>query len=172
MNRKQKESLVADLHQAFSGASMVLVTRNSGLSVAQATQLRNDVRNAGGKYKVAKNRLVARAVEGTEYADLLPMFTGPTAIAWSDEPVEVTKAIVDFAKKNEKLEVAGASFDGQILDAQAVNTLASLPSLDELRARFIRLIQTPATRIASVTQAPASKLARVFDAYSKSGEAA
>ncbi|MCP1241021.1 50S ribosomal protein L10 [Acetobacter lambici] len=172
MDRTEKKALVASLAAVFAETSMVVVTRNNGLTVADVTDLRRKVRAAGADYKVAKNRLATLALDGTQFSGIAPLLTGPTALAWADEPVSVAKVIVEFAKTNDKLELLGGSLGSQVLDAAGIKALAELPSLDTLRAQLVGLISTPATRIASVVQAPAGQLARVFGAYAKTGEAA
>jgi large subunit ribosomal protein L10 len=170
VDRTQKQNLVASLKVLFEGVNLVVITRQSGLTVAESTKLRRQMREAGASFKVAKNRLARLALEGTKFAELGPMFTGPTAIAASQDPV--AKVIVDFAKTNEKLVVVGGSLDGQALDVDAVKSLAALPSLDELRAKLVGMLQTPATRVARVLNAPAGQVARVIAAYAEKGEAA
>ena len=144
---------------------MVVVTRNLGLTVAQSTALRIKMRDAGASYKVAKNRLALIALEGTAYAPISNLLTGPTALATSTDPVAAAKVAVDFAKTNDRFEIVGGAMGDTILDVNGVKALAELPSLDELRARIVGLIQAPATKIAQVVNAPAAKLARVFGAY-------
>ena len=165
MDRAQKREAVAQLKQTFTETNVVVITRNLGLSVAQSTDLRNRMRDAGARYKVAKNRLALIALEGTPYAPISDLLTGPTAIATSTDPVAAAKAAVDFAKTNDKLEIVGGAMGQTLLDAEGVKALAALPSLDELRAKLVGLIQAPGTKIAQVVNAPAAKLARVFGAY-------
>jgi large subunit ribosomal protein L10 len=172
LDRTEKREFVAGLNAALAEVSMVVVTQNRGLSVAEATDLRRRMRAAGATFKVAKNRLAHLAVDGTRFADLKPMLKGPTALAWSKDPVAVAKAAVDFAKANEKLVLIGGALGTQTLTADGVRTLAELPSLETLRARLLGMLQTPATRLAGVVQAPASQLARVFGAYATRDEAA
>ncbi|MEE9195958.1 MAG: 50S ribosomal protein L10 [Alphaproteobacteria bacterium] len=172
MDRAQKEELVATLHQTFDAANLLVVTHQSGLTVAEVSQLRRNMSDAGAQYKVTKNRLARRALEGTKFQALQPLFTGPTAIAFSDDPVAAAKVCVGFAKKNGKLTIVGGALDGEELDTGQINALAKLPSLDELRAMLIGLLQAPATKLAGVTQAPAGQLARVFGAYGSKEEAA
>jgi large subunit ribosomal protein L10 len=167
MDRSQKAESVASLSATFQEVGVVVVTRNLGMSVAQSTVLRGKVRDAGATYKVAKNRLAKLAIKDTNYAGIDEMFTGPTAIATSVDPVAAAKAIVDFAKTNDKLEIVGGSMGTQVLTAEGIQALASLPSLDELRAKLIGLVQAPATKIAQLSTAPAAKLARVFAAYAE-----
>jgi large subunit ribosomal protein L10 len=130
------------------------------------------MRAAGATFKVAKNRLAHLAVDGTRFEDLKPMLKGPTALAWSKDPVAAAKVAVEFAKTNEKFVVIGGALGTQALDASGIKALAELPSLDTLRAKLVGMIQTPATRIAGVIQAPAGNLARVFGAYARKDEAA
>ncbi|GAO54146.1 MULTISPECIES: 50S ribosomal protein L10 [unclassified Novosphingobium] len=167
MDRSQKAESVAFLNSVFSEAGAVVITRNLGMTVAQSTALRTKIREAGATYKVAKNRLAKLAVAGTDYEGIGDFFTGPTAIAASADPVAAAKAVIEFAKTTDKIEIVGGAMGGQILDAEGVKALASMPSLDELRAKLIGLIQAPATKIAQLTTAPAAKLARVFGAYAK-----
>lgn len=172
MNRTQKEEMVASLHKTFDDATLVVVTRYTGLTVAEMSQLRGQMRKAGASFKVTKNRLTRRALEGTRYKTLDSLFTGPTAIAYSDDPVAAARATIDFAKTNEKLVVLGGALGDKQLDLAGVSALASLPSLKELRGMLVGMLQTPATRIAGVLQAPAGQIARVLSARAKSGAAA
>lgn len=172
MDRTEKENLVASLKGLFEGANLVVITRQSGLTVAESTKLRHQMREAGASFKVTKNRLARLALEGTKFAELAPMFTGPTAVATSTDPVAAAKVAVTFAKENEKLVLVGGALDGKVLGVEDVKSLASLPSLDELRARLVGMLQTPATRIARVLNAPAGQVARVLAAYAEKGEAA
>ena len=174
VDRIEKREFVAELSAVFAETSMVVVTRNAGLTVADVTDLRRKMRAAGVSFKVAKNRLALLALNGTRFDGLAPMLTGPTAIAWSKDPVAVAKAAVDFAKTNDKLVLVGGALGNQVLDASGLKALAELPSLDSLRAKLLGLLNAPATKVAGVVQAPAAQLARVFAAYadSKKGEAA
>lgn len=172
MDRSEKSSLVSSLHERFGAATLVVITRQSGLTVAESTDLRRKMLKAGASYKVAKNRLTRLALEGTKFTGLAPMFTGPTAIATSSDPVAAAKVAVEFAKTNEKLEIVGGALNDKILDADGVKALATLPSLDTLRGKLLGMLQTPATRIAGVLQAPAGQLARVLRAKADKGEAA
>ncbi len=165
MDRSQKTEAVAQLNAVFNEVGVVVVTRNLGLSVAQSTQLRAKLREAGASYKVAKNRLAKLALEDTQYTGLDEYLSGPTALAYSVDPVAAAKAAVDFAKSNDRLEIVGGSMGGQMLDEAGVRSLASMPSLDELRGKLVGLVNAPATKIAQVVNAPAAKLARVFGAY-------
>jgi len=163
----EKREFVASLASVFSDTSMVVVTRNEGLTVAEVTDLRRRMRTAGANFKVAKNRLAMLALDGTRFDGIKPMLKGPTALAWSADPVAVAKAAVEFAKTNEKLVLVGGSLGTQTLDVSGVKALAELPSLDALRAKLVGMLQTPATRVAAVLAAPASQLARVFGAYAR-----
>jgi large subunit ribosomal protein L10 len=165
MDRSQKADAVAELSEVFGRVGVVVVTRNLGMSVAQSTDLRTKMRDAGATYKVAKNRLAKLAVNDTSYAGLGEYLTGPTGLAWSEDPVAAAKAAVDFAKTNDKLEIVGGSMGSQVLDEAGIRALASMPSLDELRAKLIGLVNAPATKVVQLVNAPASKLARVFGAY-------
>ena len=167
MDRSQKAESVASLNAVFNEVGVVVVTRNLGLTVAQSTQLRTKIREAGASYKVAKNRLAKLAIQNTDYAGIGDLLTGPTAIAASVDPVAAAKVVVEFAKTNDQLEIVGGSMGSQVLTPEGVKALASMPSLDELRAKLIGLVQAPATKIAQLTTAPAAKLARVFGAYAK-----
>jgi large subunit ribosomal protein L10 len=165
MDRTQKRDFVAGLAQVFAETSMVVVTRYQGLTVAEATDLRRRMRSAGATFKVAKNRLASRALEGTPFAALAPMLKGPTALAWAHDPVAVAKAAIDYSKANEKLVVVGGALGTRMLDQAGVRALADLPSLDQLRAGLIGMLSTPATRVAGVLAAPAGQIARVIGAY-------
>ena len=167
MDRSQKAESVASLNAVFNEVGVVVITRNLGLTVAQSTQLRTKIREAGASYKVAKNRLAKLAIQNTDYAGIGDLLTGPTAIAASVDPVAAAKVVVEFAKTNDKLEIVGGSMGSQVLTPDGVKALASMPSLDELRAKLIGLVQAPATKIAQLSTAPAAKLARVFGAYAK-----
>ena len=167
MERAQKQKLVETLHQVLADTTCVVVTHQSGLSVAEVTQLRRQVRSAGAGYRVTKNRLARRALAGTAFEPLSPLFTGPTAIAFSRDPVAAAKVVVEYANRNNKLTIIGGGLAGRQIDAAEVKELALLPSLDILRARLVGLIQTPATRLAGVLQAPAGQIARVVFAHAE-----
>ena len=170
LDRTEKREFVASLASVFAETSLVVVTRNNGLNVAEATELRRRMRAAGVSYKVAKNRLASLALDGTRFDGIAPLLKGPTALAWSRDPVAAAKAAVEFAKTNEKFVVIGGALGLQTLDASGVQALAELPSLDALRAKLLGLIQAPATKVAGVLAAPAGQLARVFGAYAKKDE--
>lgn len=170
VDRTEKAAFVKALQAVFADTSFVLVSQNKGLTVADATTLRRRMRDAGATYKVAKNRLTAIALDGTSFQGITPLLKGPTALAWSRDPVAVAKTAVEFAKANDKFVILGGALGKQTLNADGVKALAELPSLETLRAQLLGLLQTPATRIAGVLQAPGSQLARVFSAYAKRDE--
>lgn len=172
MDRKQKSELVASLHEKFLGAGLMVVTHNMGLTVAEVTALRRKIREAGASFKVTKNRLTRLALAGTKFEGLGQYLNGPTAIAYSADPVAAARVVVDFAKTNEKLVILGGALGNSELNVEGVNALATLPSLDELRGKLLGMLQTPATRIAGVLQAPGGQVARVLSAYAKKDEAA
>ncbi|MEQ8165889.1 MAG: 50S ribosomal protein L10 [Alphaproteobacteria bacterium] len=172
MNRSEKGELVGSLKNIFEGAKLVVVTHQQGLSVAEVTDLRARMRDAGAGFKVTKNRLTRLALDGSKFAHLTDFFKGPTAIAYSADPVAAAKVAAKFAKENDKLVILGGALDEQTLDASGVSALAELPSLDELRGKIVGMIATPATRLATLAQAPASQVARVLSAYAQQGEAA
>jgi len=165
MDRSQKTDAVAQLNNVFNEAGVVVVTRNLGLTVAESTDLRAKMREAGATYQVAKNRLAKIALKDTDYAGIEEYLNGPTALAYSADPVAAAKAVVEFAKTNDRIEVVDGSMGSQVLDEAGVRSLASMPSLDELRGKLVGLVNAPATKIAQVVNAPANKLARVFGAY-------
>lgn len=169
MDRLQKEALVAELHDLFANAGVVVVAQYSGLTVAEMTAMRVKMREAGASFKVTKNRLARLALEGTDYGSLSDKLKGPVGIAYSDDPVVAPKVVTEYAKANDKLIVLGGAMGETELDADGVKSLASLPSLDELRGKLVGLIQAPATKVAGVLQAPASQLARVLSAKAEQG---
>jgi len=167
VDRAQKQQVVDTLRQDLTETVCVVVTHQTGLTVAEVTQLRRQVRGAGAQYRVTKNRLARRALEGTPFEPLSALFTGPTAVALSRDPVAAAKAVVEFANRNEKLTIIGGGLSGQALDPAGIRALATLPSLDELRGRIVGLLQAPATRVATVLQAPAAQVARVLAAFAE-----
>ena len=170
MERLKKEEIVDALRRIFESTNLVVVTQFSGLSVAEASHLRRQMRAAGATFRVTKNRLVKRAVEGTSFAPLADLFSGSSAIAYSDDPVAAAKVAVTYAKNNDKLIIVGGALGGTALDRREVRSLAELPSLDALRARLIGVLNAPATKIAAVLSAPGGQLARVLNAYSEQGD--
>ncbi len=171
MDRAQKSEVVTALNEVFSNTGVIVVAHYSGLSVTEMTDFRRRAREAGAQVKVAKNRLAKLALEGTEVSGISDLFTGPTCITYSDDLVAAPKAAVNFAKDNEKLVILGGSMGATALDLDSVKSLASLPSLDELRGMLAGLLQAPAGKIARVLNAPAGKLARVFSAKANQSEA-
>lgn len=167
MDRQKKQETVKILKGHFSDAAVIVVAHYSGLTVAEMTNLRKKARKLDTSFIVIKNKLAKIAAEGTQYEALKEYFTGPTAIAFSNDPVSAAKVVVDFAKDNEKLVILGGAIADQAMNAQAVKSLAKLPSLDELRATLVGLLNTPAQRIVGVLQAPARQVAGVINAYSK-----
>ncbi len=165
MDRTEKREFVSQLAQVFAETSMVVVTQNKGMTVAEVTKLRRAMRAAGANYKVAKNRLALLALDGTKFDGIAPLLKGPTALAWSRDAVAVSKAAVEFAKTSEKFVVLGGALGAQTLNVEGIKALSELPSLDTLRAGLLGMLQTPATRIAGVVQAPAGQLARVLAAF-------
>src|SRR5688572_4552292 len=165
MDRSQKAESVAALNAVFNEVGLVVVTRNLGLTVAQSTALRGKMRDAGASYKVSKNRLAKLALKDTQYEGLEEHLVGPIALAWSTDPIAAAKAAVEFAKTNDKLEIVGGAMGSTQLDAAGIKALASMPSLNELRATIVGLVNSPATKVAQLVNAPAAKLARVFGAY-------
>jgi len=172
VERAEKQEFVTALNGVLNDTGVVVVAHYAGLSVAQMTELRSKVRESGGSVKVAKNRLVKLALQGTELEHISDLFKGPTVIAYSDDPVAAPKAVSDFAKGNDKLVILGGALGSTNLNPDGVKALATMPSLDELRGKLIGLVQAPATKIAQVVNAPAGQLARVFGAYAKKDEAA
>ncbi len=167
MDRAQKAAAVAELNRTFSEVGVVVVTRNNGMTVAQSTTLRNKMRDAGATYKVSKNKLAKIALDGTDYGSIGDMLTGPVGLATSIDPVAAAKIAVEFAKTNDKFEIVGGAMGATPLDVAGVQALATLPSLDELRAKIVGLIVAPATKLATITQAPAAQIACVLSAYAE-----
>ena len=165
MDRSQKADLVDQLKQIFTETSVVVVTRNLGLSVAQSTDLRLKMRDAGAQFKVAKNRLALIALDGTRYQPIGDLLKGPTALATSGDPVAAAKVAVDFAKTTDRFEIVGGAMGDTVLDVDGIKALAALPSLDELRAKIVGLVQAPASKIARTVAEPGAQLARIFAAY-------
>ena len=165
MNRAEKQAWIDTTNEQANAAQIVIVAHYKGLTVAEMTELRRNIRAVGAGFKVTKNRLAHLAFAGTPYEKVVSLFKGPTALTYANDPVSAAKALSEFAKKQEKLVLLGGAFGETVLDKAAIQQLASLPSLDELRAKILAMLNTPATRIAGVLQAPAGQLARVFNAY-------
>ena len=172
MDRAEKREFVSELNEVFKASGSVVVASYSGVTVAQMNDLRSKMRASGGTVKVAKNRLAKIALQGTESEKINSLFKGQTLICYANDPMTAPKVASDFAKTNDKLVIIGGAMGITTLDAEGVKALATLPSLDELRARLVGMIQTPATRIAGIVQAPAAQLARLFSAYATKDEAA
>jgi large subunit ribosomal protein L10 len=172
VDRAAKQELVTELNGVFKASSVVIVAHYAGLTVADMQKLRMQMKQAGAKVKVAKNRLAKIALDGTDAAVVAPLLKGPTVIAYSGDPVAAPKVASDFAKTNEKFVILGGAMGKTALNPDGVKALAALPSLDELRAKLVGLVQAPATKIAQLVNAPAAKVARVIQAYADKGEAA
>jgi large subunit ribosomal protein L10 len=167
VDKAAKRELVGTLNSVFSETSVVVVAHYAGLTVADMQKLRSQMKQAGASVKVAKNRIAKIALEGTDVASIGTLLKGPTLLAYSSDPVAAAKVAVDFAKTNDKLVILGGAMGKTALNVDGVKALATMPSLDELRAKLVGLIQAPATKIAQLTTAPAAKLARVFGAYAE-----
>lgn len=172
MDRAQKHELVETMHETLENAGVIVVAHYAGMDVAEMTSLRRQMREAGGQVKVAKNRLMKIALKGTESEAISDLFTGQTMIAYSEDPIAAPKVTSTFAKDNDKLVILGGAMGTTVLDPAGVKSLASLPSLDELRGKIVGLLQAPAGKIAQVVNAPAGQLARVISAYSEKDNAA
>lgn len=172
MERAEKDALVSTLNGVFSDAGVVVVTHYSGLNVAELSELRRNMAEAGASFRVTKNRLAKRALEGTPASEITDLFTGPTAIGVSDDPVAAPRILAKFAKANDKLIIRGGIMGDTVLDETGVKALADLPSLDELRGKIVGMLNTPATRIAGVLAAPGGQIARVLAAKAEQGDAA
>lgn len=166
-NRKIKEDLVQSVKSIFNSSNIVIITHNKGLTVSKIKELRKSVKQLGGGHVVAKNTLVKIAMQDTKFAELSKLMVGPTAITYSSDVVGAAKSLCDFSKQSDKIDIVGGMMDGVYLTPDAVKTLASLPSLDELRSRLIGLIAAPATKIARILQTPGTQVARVISEYSK-----
>ena len=159
---------MARLKKVFAEARIVVVTHYSGLDVAEMNELRRNMRDAGAVFNVTKNRLTKLALEGSQYGALADLFSGPTAIAYSDDVLAAAKVAVRYAKDHQKLIVIGGAMGETVLDARGVAGLAALPSLDALRAKIVGLLKAPASAVAAVIQAPGGQIARVLGAYGAS----
>jgi len=172
VDRAGKRALVSDLNDAFKGAGSIVVAHYAGLTVAQLQTLRRQMKGQGATVKVTKNRLTKLALDGTGVADITPYLKGPTIIAYANDPVAAPKVATDYAKGHEKFVVLGGALRGTALNADGVKALATMPSLDELRAKIVGCIQAPATKLAGLLQAPGGQLARVIAAHARKSEAA
>ena len=165
MDRAQKQAQIGMLKDVFEQAGAVVVTHNLGLTVAEMTDLRLRLRKEGASFKIVKNTLVQKAIAGGDSEGVSDLFTGPIGIAYANDPVSAAKITSQFAKENDKLQIVGGVMGTVVLDQKGVSSLATLPSLDQLRGKLVGLLQAPATRIAGVLQAPAGAVARVIGAY-------
>jgi large subunit ribosomal protein L10 len=165
VERAEKAKVITALNEVFKDTGSVVVARYTGLTVAAMTAFRARMREAGGTVRVAKNRLAQRALDGTDISHLKGLLKGQTVLAYADDPVAAPKVAVEFAKGNEKLIILGGAMGKTNLDPNGVKALATLPSIDQLRAKIVGLIASPATRVAQIMAAPAGKLARVVKAY-------
>ena len=165
MDKLEKRDFVTSLSSDLAEAKLVVAVRQVGMTVTETQSLRRKMRESNAHYKVAKNTLIRLAVRGTPHESLDPHLKGPTALAYSSDPIVAAKIAYEYAKGNDKIEIICGVMESQFLDANAVQMLAMLPSLDQLRGKLVGLIQAPATKIAGVLQAPAGQLARVFSAY-------
>jgi large subunit ribosomal protein L10 len=172
VDRAAKRELVTSLHHVFKDAGLVVVAHYAGLTVAQMTDYRRRVKEAGGTVKVSKNRLAKLALRDTDVAGMAELLKGQTCLAYSRDPIAAAKAAVRYSKENDKLVILGGAMGTTVLDSKGVRALAELPSLDELRAQLIGLIQAPMAKIARVVKEPGGKLARVIQAKAAKGEAA
>jgi large subunit ribosomal protein L10 len=170
VKRSDKKEFVQKLKEEIDTSSSVIVAHYSGLTVVESEQLRAEMRANGAKFKVTKNRLTKLALEQTRFKAIADLFTGPTAIAYSDDPVAPAKVAVSFEKKLEKFKIIGGGYDGEKIDLEKINFLATLPSMDELRGKIVGLISAPAQKIASIMKEPAGQMARLVSAQSKSLE--
>ena len=172
MDRAKKKQLIDSLHAALADTQVVVVTHQTGMTVEEVTELRRQMRAAGANFRVTKNKLAQRSLDGTKFEGLKPLFKGPSAIAFSRDPVAAAKVAVAYSEKNDKLKLVAGALGDRALDIAGIKALASLPSLDQLRGKIVGLLQAPATKIAGVLQAPAGQLARVVAAHARSGKAA
>jgi len=169
VDRAAKKALISDLNAQFKDTGVIVVAHNTGMVAAQSADFRRRVREAGGKVKVAKNKLAALAVKGTDAEGITKYLKGPVILAFSKDPVAAAKAAVSYAKENDKLVILGGAMGKTVLDPGGVKALAELPSLDELRAKLIGLLNAPATKIARTVKEPGAKLARVIQAKASQG---
>lgn len=165
----EKAETVAAVHERFKSAKMAIVTEYRGLTVAQITRLRREVRQASGEYHVIKNTLVRRALKDTHYADLERLLEGPNGWVFAyDDPVVLSKTLVKFAEDNEKIKIKGGVFEGQFLDSAKVKALSQMPSKPELQAKVLAMIQAPATQLVRLIQEPGARVVRLLESLRKS----
>jgi large subunit ribosomal protein L10 len=169
VERAAKRELVTSLNASLKDTGVIVVAHYAGMTVAQMTDYRQRIRTVGGKVKVAKNRLAKLALKDTDAAPITNLFKGQTCIAFSKDPVAAAKVAVRYARENDKLVILGGAMGKTVLDPNGVKALADLPSLDELRAKLIGLLNAPATKIARTIMEPGAKLARVIQAKAAKG---
>ncbi len=167
MKRSDKNDFVQNMKDELKGSNSVIVAHYDGLSVSETDSLRKEMRDNGAKFKVTKNRLTKIALADTPYESIADLFSGPTAIAYSNDPVAPAKVSVDFEKKLENFKIIGGSFDGEKIDINRINFLATLPSLDQIRSQLLGLLNAPAQKISSVVQVPGGQLARLMSSRSE-----
>lgn len=172
VERAEKRELVTSLQAALAGAGSIVIAQNAGLTVADLENLRKQMKSAGGQVKIAKNRLAKLALKETDNADMSALFSGPTVIAFAKDPMTAPKVAAAFADKNQKFVVLGGAMGMTGLDAKNVKALATMPSLDQLRATLAGMLKQPGTRIASILQAPGGQIARVLAAHAEKSNAA
>ena len=170
MTRAEKQDQIEWLNDKFTNSGIVVVTQNKGLTVTQMTALRDNLRNEGAGFKVVKNTLAKLGAKGTDYENIVDLFNGPVASAFSQDPIAAAKVTQEFVKDNERLVVLGGAMGAKALDAAGVEKISKLPSLDQLRGKLVGLLMAPATKIAGVAQAPAGQLARLIAAKAAKGE--
>ena len=159
MNKNQKKQYIDDMTNQFDKSESVIVTHYQGLTVKQLDDLRSQMRKHGIVFKVTKNRITKLALEKTKCKELSNLFTGPTAVALSEDAIMSAKILTKFSKENENLKILGGIMGADILDVAGVKNVATLPSLDEARAKIVGILRSPAQKIASILLAPASKIA-------------
>ena len=162
MKRSDKNDFVQNLKEDLNNSSSVIVAHYAGLSVKDTDNLRKAMRDNGAKFKITKNRLTKLALVDTQYKSIIDLFSGPTAIAYSSDPVVPAKVAVNFEKKLKNFKIIGGSFEGKKIDQTKINYLATLLSLDDIRSKLIGLLSAPAQKIAFVLQVPAEQLARLM----------
>ena len=172
MDRAGKKELIDTLHASLKDTGTIVVAHYAGMTVAHMTEFRKRVKEAGGSVKVTKNRLAKLALKDTDASGIIDLFKGPTVVAYSKDPVTAARISVKYAKDNDKLVILGGTMGKNVLDPQGVKALAELPSLDELRARLIGLLNAPATKIARTVMEPGAQLARVIQAMASKSDAA
>ena len=167
MKRSDKNNFVNKMKDELVNSSAIIVAHYSGLSVLETDELRKAMRDNGAKFRITKNRLTKLALAETQFKDIADLFTGPTAVAYSSDPVAPAKVAVNFEKKSKNFKIVGGGYDGEKIDKEKINFLATLPSMDQLRGQIIALIMTPAQKIALVVKQPGEQLARLMSSRSK-----